>query len=161
MVCVVTKWRLSWLSVIKCMGIMNLEIAWNSSAYIYWSPTVGFPGGSEVKVSSCNAGDLGLIPGSGRSPGEGMFFPGEFFGQWSLVGCSPWVAKRWTWLRDQHSHTVCLCWPVSLTTMWSQITSLSLCRALHCFLISFMKVWGCHLLGEDCAFCIWGEGACE
>ena len=31
----------------------------------------GFPGGSEVKVSSCNAGDLGSIPGSGRSPGEG------------------------------------------------------------------------------------------
>ena len=32
---------------------------------------VGFPGGSEVKASACNAGDLGSIPGSGRSPGEG------------------------------------------------------------------------------------------
>ena len=31
----------------------------------------GVPGGSEVKPSACNAGDLGLIPGSGRSPGEG------------------------------------------------------------------------------------------
>ena len=31
----------------------------------------GFPGGSEVKASACNAGDLGLIPGLGRSPGEG------------------------------------------------------------------------------------------
>ena len=30
----------------------------------------GFPGGAEVKVSACNVGDLGLIPGSGRSPGE-------------------------------------------------------------------------------------------
>ena len=30
-----------------------------------------FPGGSEVKASAYNAGDLGLIPGSGRSPGEG------------------------------------------------------------------------------------------
>ena len=30
-----------------------------------------FPGGSEVKASACNAGYLGLIPGSGRSPGEG------------------------------------------------------------------------------------------
>ena len=29
------------------------------------------PGGSEVKVSACNAGDLGSIPGLGRSPGEG------------------------------------------------------------------------------------------
>ena len=32
---------------------------------------LGFPGGSEVKVSACNAGDLGTIPGWGRSPGEG------------------------------------------------------------------------------------------
>ena len=31
----------------------------------------GFPGGSDGKVSACNAGDPGLIPGSGRSPGEG------------------------------------------------------------------------------------------
>ena len=30
-----------------------------------------FPGGSEVKVSACNEGDLGSIPESGRSPGEG------------------------------------------------------------------------------------------
>ena len=29
------------------------------------------PGGSEVKASACNVGDLGLIPGSRRSPGEG------------------------------------------------------------------------------------------
>ena len=31
----------------------------------------GFPGGSDVKASAFNAGDLGLIPGMGRSPGEG------------------------------------------------------------------------------------------
>ena len=31
----------------------------------------GFPGGSEVKASASNAGDPGLIPGSGRSPAEG------------------------------------------------------------------------------------------
>ena len=31
----------------------------------------GFPGGSEVKASASNVGDLGLIPGLGRSPGEG------------------------------------------------------------------------------------------
>ena len=30
-----------------------------------------FPGGSDGKESACDAGDLGLIPGSGRSPGEG------------------------------------------------------------------------------------------
>ena len=32
---------------------------------------MGFPGGSNGKESACNAGDLGLISGSGRSPGEG------------------------------------------------------------------------------------------
>ena len=30
-----------------------------------------FPGGSDGKASACNEGDPGLIPGSGRSPGEG------------------------------------------------------------------------------------------
>ena len=34
-------------------------------------PTLGFPGGSDVKESACNAGDMGSFPGSGRSPGEG------------------------------------------------------------------------------------------
>ena len=32
---------------------------------------VDFPGGSDSKESTCNAGDPSLIPGSGRSPGEG------------------------------------------------------------------------------------------
>ena len=32
---------------------------------------LGLPGGSDGKESACNAGDQGLIPGSGRSPGEG------------------------------------------------------------------------------------------
>ena len=32
---------------------------------------VGFPGASVDKESACNAGNLGSIPGSGRSPGEG------------------------------------------------------------------------------------------
>ena len=35
----------------------------------------GFPGGSDGKESACNAGDLGLIPASGRSPGEGNDYP--------------------------------------------------------------------------------------
>ena len=35
----------------------------------------GFPGGSDSKESACNAGELGLIPGLGRSPGEGKGNP--------------------------------------------------------------------------------------
>ena len=37
-----------------------------------------FPGGSEVKASAWNAGDLGLIPGLGRSPGEGNGNPLQY-----------------------------------------------------------------------------------
>ena len=36
---------------------------------------LGFPGGSAGQESTCNAGDPGLIPGSGRSSGEGIGYP--------------------------------------------------------------------------------------
>ena len=58
------------------------------------------PGGSDSKESACSAGDLGLIPGSGRSSGEGnglptpVFLPGEVQGQKSLAGHSPWSHKE-------------------------------------------------------------------
>ena len=38
----------------------------------------GFPGGSDGKVSACNEGDLGSIPGLGRSPGEGNGNPLQY-----------------------------------------------------------------------------------
>ena len=40
----------------------------------YW----GFPGSSDSKASAYNAGDLGSIPGSGRSPGEGNGNPLQY-----------------------------------------------------------------------------------
>ena len=55
----------------------------------------GFLGGSAGKESTCNGGDLGLIPGLGRSPGEGkrlptpVFWPEEFQGLYS-----PWGRKE-------------------------------------------------------------------
>ena len=64
--------------------------------------TNGFPGGSDGKASAFNAGDLGLKPGLGRSPGGGhgnpfqYSCPGNPHGQRSLEGYSPWVAKSWT-----------------------------------------------------------------
>ena len=45
---------------------------------------LGFPCGSAAKESACNAGDLGSIPGLGRSPGEGIGYPLQYFGA-SLV----------------------------------------------------------------------------
>ena len=43
-------------------------------------PQPGFPGGSAGKESACNAEDLGLIPESGRSPGEGKGYPLQYYG---------------------------------------------------------------------------------
>ena len=40
--------------------------------------SLGFPGGSDGKASACNARDLGLIPGLGRSPGEGNGNPLQY-----------------------------------------------------------------------------------
>ena len=58
--------------------------------------TVIFPGGSDGKESACNAGDLGSIPGLGRSPGGGHGSPLQYsclenpHGQRRLAGYSPW-----------------------------------------------------------------------
>ena len=61
-----------------------------------------FPDGSVVKNPSANVGDVGSIPGLGRSPGEGngtflstpVFLLGKFHGQRSLVGYTPWGHKE-------------------------------------------------------------------
>ena len=56
---------------------------------------MGFPGGSDGKESVCNEGDLGLIPGLGRSLGGGYGNPLQCsclenpHGQRKLVGCGP------------------------------------------------------------------------
>ena len=66
----------------------------------------GFPGGSEVKVSACNAGDLGLIPGLGRSPGEGNGSPLQYSCLENPMDGGAWwatvhgVAKSQTGLSD-------------------------------------------------------------
>ena len=39
---------------------------------------IGFPGGSDSKESACNAGGLTSIPASGRSPGEGNYYPFQY-----------------------------------------------------------------------------------
>ena len=44
----------------------------------YFDMAIGFPGGSDGKASACNAGDLGSIPGSGRSPGKGNGCPVQY-----------------------------------------------------------------------------------
>ena len=52
----------------------------------------GFPGGSDGKESACNAGDLGLIPGLGRSPGEGNGNPLQYSCLGNLMDRGAWRA---------------------------------------------------------------------
>ena len=64
---------------------------------------MGFPCGSADKESTCNAGDLGLTPGLGRSPGEGIGYPPQY--SWtSLVAQKvknlPAVWETWVWPLD-------------------------------------------------------------
>ena len=67
---------------------------------------MGFPGGSEVKASASNAGDLGSIPGSGRSPGEGNGTPLQDSCLENPMDRGAWwatvhgVAKSWTRLSN-------------------------------------------------------------
>ena len=53
---------------------------------------MGFPSGSEVKASACNAGDLGSILGSGRSPGEGNGNPLQYSCLENLMDGRAWWA---------------------------------------------------------------------
>ena len=63
----------------------------------------GFPGGSDSKESTCNVGDLGSIPGLGRSPGEGTGYPLQYSGLENSKDCIVHgVAKSQTRLSDFH-----------------------------------------------------------
>ena len=63
----------------------------------------GFPGGSVDKESACSAGNLGLIPGLGRSPGEGNDCPLQYSGLEDSMDCIVHgVSKSRTRLSDFH-----------------------------------------------------------
>ena len=65
---------------------------------------MGLPGGSAGKESVCNAGDLGSIPGLGRSPGEGNGHPLQYSGLENSMDCVVHgVTKSRTWLSNFHA----------------------------------------------------------
>ena len=55
---------------------------------------LGFPCGSAGKESASNVGDLGLIPGLGRSPGEGKGYPLQYSGVENSMDYSPWDRRE-------------------------------------------------------------------
>ena len=72
---------------------------------------LGFPGGSAGKESAHNAGDLGLIPGLGRSPGEGKGYPLQYSGLENSTDCIVHgVENSRTGLNDFHFHFLVAWW---------------------------------------------------
>ena len=64
---------------------------------------LGFPGGLACKESACNVGDLGSIPGLGRSPREGNSYFLQYSGLENSMDCIVHrVAESWTRLSDFH-----------------------------------------------------------
>ena len=87
---------------------------------------MGFPDSSVGKESTCNAGDPGSIPGSGRSPGEGIGYRLQY--SWAslmaqLVKNPPAVSETWVgslgWEdpleKGKATHSSSLAWRIPLT----------------------------------------------
>ena len=69
------------------------------------SSHMDFPCGPVGKESACNVGDLGLIPGLGRYPGEGKGYPLQCYGLENSMDCIVHgVEKSQTRLSDFHFH---------------------------------------------------------
>ena len=87
---------------------------------------MGFPHSSDGKESACNAGDPGLIPGLGRSPGEGIGYPLQY--SWAslaaqLVKNLPAMREAWVqslnWddplEKEKATHSSILAWRIPWT----------------------------------------------
>ena len=100
---------------------------------------VGFPGGSKGKASACNAGDLGSIPGLGRSPGEMKGYPLQYSGlENSRDYIVHGVAKSQTRLSNFHFLPVIVLNPSLLVT--------------HFILKKFLSDRKWHLVTHHCLF---------
>ena len=103
---------------------------------------LGFPGGSEVKASACNVGDLGLIPGSGRCPGEGNGNPLQYpCLENPMDGGAWWATVHWS-QRVGHD------WATSLH--FSNINSKPM--YLITFIIKCVS-WAFSLYPSSCPYC--------
>ena len=117
---------------------------------------MGFPDSSVDKESTCNAGDLGLIPVLGRSPGEGKGYSLQHSGLENIMDCIVHgVAKSWTQLNNFHFHTSLVAQMIkNLLAMWeSWVRSLGWEDPLeegkdtHCSILAWGIPWQRSLAG--------------
>ena len=115
------------------MGI----ILWHSLRYLW-----GFPGSSVGKEATCNAGDTGLIPGSGSSSGEGIDYPLQY--SWAflvaqMVKNLPAMWKTWVWPLGWEdpvnvgmaTHSSILAWNIPWTEDSGGLQTMGLQRVRH------------------------------
>ena len=98
-------WRIPWMEKpgrLQSMGSQRVRHDWATSLLLLTSQRwlKGFPDSSGGKESACNAGDLGLIPGLGRSTGEEICYPLQY--SWAsllaqLVKNPPALQETWVW----------------------------------------------------------------
>ena len=98
-----------------------------------------FPGGSDGKESTCNAGDPSSIPRSGRCPGEGTVSPLQYSCLDNSMDRGTWwatvhrVTKNWTWLNSKSMapHSSTLAWRTPWTEEPGRLQSMGSLRVGH------------------------------
>ena len=94
------SFRSDWLDLFAVQGTFKKSLHHSSKTILWCSAFFGLPCSSANKESACNAGDPSLIPGSGRSTGEGIGYP--FCFSWvslvaQLVKNLPAMWETWVW----------------------------------------------------------------
>ena len=85
---------------LQSIGLLRVEHDWSNFVCLHAKINMGFPGGSDGKEFTCNAGDLGLDSWVRKTPWwrewlpTSLFLPGECHGQRSLAGYSLWAHKE-------------------------------------------------------------------
>ena len=99
------NWTNKWMTLQYFLKFL-LEYSWFTMLCWFYIITWHFPCGSTGKESACNVGDLGSIPGLGRSPREGKGYPLQYSGpENSMDSIAHGVTKSRTQLRKFHIHT--------------------------------------------------------
>ena len=89
----------------ECGEKGTLGYCWCACKLVQFCGKPGFPGSSAGKESACNVGNLGSVPGLGRSPGEGKGYQLQYSGLENSTDCLAYgVTKSWIQLSNLHFH---------------------------------------------------------
>ena len=170
----ISDWSFFHLFVQPTSQVQLFATPWTAAHQASLSLTVSWsllkPGNSTVKESSCNAGDPGLVPGPGRSPGEGIGFPLQY--SWAflvaqMVKNLPALQETWVqslgWEdpleKGMATHSRILAWRIPMnrgespwTAWWATVHGVTKSLTqLSDFHFSFFQVyWVCDAIQPSC-----------